>query len=66
MAQRDQSNAPIRFDRHVDLLVAGAGAGGMSAALAASIEGVGRIDMRKVAAGGRNGVHCGRHVVDSG
>ena len=40
MAQQVQPRAPIRFDRHVDLLVAGAGAGGMSAALVASIEGM--------------------------
>ena len=40
MAQQAQPNASIPFDRHVDLLVAGAGAGGMSAALVASIEGM--------------------------
>jgi succinate dehydrogenase/fumarate reductase flavoprotein subunit len=40
MAQQAQPHAPIRFDRHVDLLVAGAGAGGMSAALVAGIEGL--------------------------
>jgi succinate dehydrogenase/fumarate reductase flavoprotein subunit len=40
MAQQTQANASILFDRHVDLLVVGAGAGGMSAALVASIEGM--------------------------
>jgi glycine/D-amino acid oxidase-like deaminating enzyme len=40
MAQQAQPHAPMRFDRHVDLLVAGAGAGGMSAALVAGIEGL--------------------------
>src|SRR5947208_1760529 len=40
MAQQTPAYAPILFDRHVDLLVAGAGAGGMSAALVASIEGM--------------------------
>jgi succinate dehydrogenase/fumarate reductase flavoprotein subunit len=40
MEQQAQPHASIRFDRHVDLLVAGAGAGGMSAALVASIEGL--------------------------
>ena len=40
MAQQAQTHAAIAFDRHVDLLVAGAGAGGMSAALVAAIEGM--------------------------
>jgi hypothetical protein len=40
MAQQTRPHASIPFDRHVDLLVAGAGAGGMSAALVASTEGM--------------------------
>jgi succinate dehydrogenase/fumarate reductase flavoprotein subunit len=40
MPQQTQPRAPLRFDRQVDLLVAGAGAGGMSAALVANIEGM--------------------------
>jgi thioredoxin reductase len=40
MAQQAQPHASICFDHHADLLVAGAGAGGMSAALVAGIEGL--------------------------
>ena len=54
------------FDEEVDLLVIGAGAAGMTAALVGSIEGLRTLVCEKDRDGGRHHLDVGRHRLDSG
>ena len=56
----------MRSEREVDLLIAGAGPAGMTAALVASLEGLDVLLVREVGSGRRHRRDLGRHVVDPG